>query len=75
MGSATWPLHERDLMVRLRMPVYEQVLDVLGDVLFDTDELLGLLRSETTPPEYRWLGPEVQQLYEQVNLMMKKISD
>lgn len=57
------------------MPVYEQVLDVLGDVLFDTDELLDLLRSETTPSEYRWLGPEVELIYEQINSMMKKISD
>jgi hypothetical protein len=57
------------------MPVYEQVLDVLGDVLFDTDELLDLLRSETTPPEYGWLRPEVQQIYEQVNSVMKKICD
>jgi hypothetical protein len=66
MDAFTSPLRDRDLLARLRMPVYEQILDVLGDVLFDTDDLLDLLRSETTPVEYRWLGPEVQQLYEQV---------
>ena len=75
MDSSTSPLRDRDLFARVQMPVYEQVLDVLGDVLFDTDELLDLLRSESTPSEYRWLGAEVQQLYEHVSSMMKKICD
>jgi hypothetical protein len=75
MDSSTSSARDRDLIARMKMPVYEQVLDVLGDVLFDTDELLDLLRSDLTPFEYRWLGPEVEQIYEQVNSMMKKISD
>jgi len=75
MDSSMSPLRDRELIARMRLPVYEQVLEVLGDVLFDTDELLDLLHSETTPREYRWLGPEVQQIYEQVNSMMKKICD
>jgi len=75
MDSSTSPLRDRDLVARRRMPIYEQVLDVLGDVLFDTDELLDLLRSERTPPEYEWLRPEVQEIYEQVNSVMKKICD
>lgn len=75
MDPSTSPFHDRDLIARRRMPVYEQVLDVLGDVLFDTDELLDLLRSEATPPEYEWLRPEVQEIYKQVNSVMKKICD
>lgn len=52
----------------------DDVLDRLADVLFATDEILGLLREPQTPS---WLGPlepRIVEIYDDVNNLMKRIS-
>ena len=54
----------------------EEVLDLLADVMFATDEILGMLRRpEMRPP--RWLAPiepRLVEIYEGVNDLMKRMS-
>lgn len=51
----------------------EALLDRLADVLFATDEILGMLGSEQTR-RLDWLEPQITQIYDEVNHLMKQLS-
>ena len=55
----------------------ERVLDKLADILFATDEILGMVRAQERMPDASMASVEksVQSLYDQVNELMKKLSD
>ena len=55
----------------------ERVLDRLADILFATDEILGMLRVPERLPDDTSVTIEssVQSVYDQVNELMKKLSD
>jgi hypothetical protein len=68
---------EFDPMIAVHLPVSERVLDKLADILFATDEILDLLKTderyltETTVA----VGESVKSVYDQVNNLMKQLSD
>lgn len=57
------------------MPVSDRISDVLGDILYDADDLLDLLRSESVNGRYASLRDEVQCVYDSVKTMMERLSN
>jgi len=66
-----------DPITAVHLPVSERVLDKLADILFATDEILDMLKTderylnETTVA----VGESVRSVYDQVNDLMKQLSD
>lgn len=57
-----------------RVPIQERVLDHLGNLLLGADDLLSLLSTEEATRE-RWLIERVRHVYDEINALMKQISD
>ena len=57
-----------------RLPPVERVADRLGDLLFGADEILGFLGDDRAI-SLRWIEPEIQRLYNEVDRLMRKITD
>ncbi|HET7705395.1 MAG TPA: hypothetical protein VFM36_04870 [Thermoanaerobaculia bacterium] len=55
----------------------ERVLDRLGDILFATDEILDMVATARRPPDDSSRDVEVcvRRVYDQVNELMKKLTD
>ncbi|HEX8171494.1 MAG TPA: hypothetical protein VF824_13225 [Thermoanaerobaculia bacterium] len=69
---------EFDAMTAVHLPMSERVLDKLADILFATDEILDMLRlqEERLPDDTTTAVEEsVKHVYEQVNELMKKLTD
>jgi len=68
---------EIDPVTALHLPMSERVLDKLADILFATDELLDMIRVEERLPDPTTVVVEdsVQRVYDQINELMKKLSD
>ena len=64
-------------MTAVHLPMSERVLDKLADILFATDEILGMIRVEEKLPDPTTVAVEssMQSVYEQVNELMKQLSD
>lgn len=58
-----------------RMPVRERVVDRLADLMFDADDILEMLGADAAAHELRWLEPNIRQLYDNVNTLMKSLCD
>lgn len=71
-AQASRPL--RDCVSASRMPAHERVLDRLADLLFDADEVLGMLDAEDAA-SLRRIEPRVRSVYEQVDSLMKELAD
>jgi hypothetical protein len=69
--------YEIDATTAVHLPMSERVLDKLADILFATDEILGMLRVPERLPDSTSVTIEssVQSVYDQVNELMKKLSD
>lgn len=69
--------YEFDSTTAIHLPMSERVLDKLADILFATDEILGMVRLQERMPDPSIASVErsVQSLYDQVNELMKKLSD
>jgi len=68
---------EIDTTTAVHLPTSERVLDKLADILFATDEILGIVRHEERMPDSTTVFVEeaVQSVYNQVNELMKKLAD
>jgi hypothetical protein len=68
---------EFDAMTAIHLPMSERVLDKLADILFVTDEILDMIRVEERRPDVRSAEVEesVQSVYDQINELMKRLSD
>lgn len=68
---------EIDATTAVHLPMSERVLDKLADILFATDEILGMLRVPERLPDSTSVTIEtsVQSVYNEVNELMKKLSD
>ena len=66
-----------DAMTAVHLPMSERVLDKLADILFATDEILGMIRVEERLPDPTEVEVEssMQSVYDQVNELMKRLSD
>lgn len=72
----TYKLTDLDLSFSPHLPLQERVLDKLADILFASDEILDMLRSEH-PRSFDDDGVErcMEGIYQQVNELMKRLSD
>lgn len=70
-------LLEFDAVTAVHLPMSERVLDKLADILFATDEILDMIRVEERvfDPTTVVVETSVQQVYDQVNELMKKLVD
>ncbi len=68
---------EIDTTIAVHLPTSERVLDKLADILFATDEILGMVRKEERMPDATtvFIEESVQRVYDQVNELMKRLSD
>lgn len=64
-------------MTAVHIPMSERVLDKLADILFATDEILGLVRVEERLPDptAEVVAQSMQSVYDQINELMKRLSD
>jgi hypothetical protein len=56
------------------LPVREQILDRLADLMLDTDDILDVLHTEAAG-DLRRMAPEVQDVFDRVNRLMERLSD
>ena len=68
---------ELDVTTAIHLPMSERILDKLADILFATDEILDMLHVEETVYDARTIAVEkaAQSVYDQVNELMKSLSD
>ena len=73
----TYKAIDYDPVTAVHLPVSERVLDKLADILFATDEILDMIRVEDQVPDSRVMAVEkaAMSVYEQVNELMKSLSD
>lgn len=66
-----------DAMSAVYLPMSERVLDKLADILYATDEILDMIRIEERLPDPTRVVVEdsVQNVYDQINELMKKLAD
>lgn len=64
-------------MSAVHLPMSERVLDKLADILFASDEILDMIRIEERLPDATTVAVEssVQEVYDQINELMKKLVD
>jgi hypothetical protein len=60
-----------------QMPLQQQVVDKLADMLYASDMVLDMLRDERyrVPPHLLAVEPQVRRLYDEVNNLMKRLTD
>jgi hypothetical protein len=56
------------------LPVREQVLDRLADLMLDMDDILDVLDTEAAG-DLRRIVADVQELFDRVNRLMDRLSD
>ena len=60
----------------LKMPLQERVVDKLADMLFASDMILDMLRTERKSAGHlSRVEPSVRRIYDQVNELMKQLTD
>jgi hypothetical protein len=64
-----------DVATWANLPAQERVVDRLGDLLLAADDLLDMLSDSATTENLRDITPTVQQVYDQVNGLMKRLAD
>lgn len=69
--------YEFDATTAVHLPMSERVLDKLADILFAADDILGMVRVPEQMPDHATAAIEgaVQDVYDQVNELMKRLSD
>jgi len=68
---------EYDPITAIQLPLSERVLDRLADILFATDEILDMIATQKRFPDdtTRVVERNVRSVYDQVNDLMKKLTD
>jgi hypothetical protein len=66
-----------DPVVSVHLPLNERVLDRLADIMFATDEILDMIGTQRYIPDdtTQHVENSVRHVYNQVNDLMKKLSD
>ena len=66
-----------DAVVAVQLPITERVLDRLADIMFATDEILDMIGTQRYRPNEttREVEESVRDVYNQVNDLMKRLSD
>ena len=68
---------EFDPVTAIQLPLSERVLDRLADIMFASDEVLDMIRTSSRRPDEttREIEISVRGVYNQVNDLMKKLTD
>jgi len=68
---------EEPIFEEAKLPLQSQVVDKLADMLFASDMVLDMLRDERypVPPHLLAVEPQVRRLYDEVNDLMKQLTD
>ena len=71
------PFADEGLFNETPMPLQQQVVDKLADMLFASDMILDMLHDERhfPPPHLQAVEPAVRRLYDDVNELMKQLTD
>ena len=66
-----------DPVTAIQLPLSERVLDRLADIMFASDEILDMIRTARRFPDdtSRDVEKAVRGVYNQVNELMKKLTD
>ena len=67
-----------DVLTEQRLPLQERVVDKLADIMFASDMILDMLRADREVVSGRHLSsvePSVRRVYDQVNELMKQLTD
>ena len=66
-----------DSVVAVQLPISERVLDRLADIMFATDEILDMIGTQRYMQDdtTREVEQSVRHVYDQVNDLMKRLSD
>lgn len=67
-----------DVFTEQRLPLQERVVDKLADIMFASDMILDMLRHDREVVSVRHLSsvePSVRRVYDQVNELMKQLTD
>ena len=66
-----------DPVTAIHLPLSERVLDRLADIMFATDEILDMVATQKRFPDdtSRDIEKNVRSLYNQVNDLMKRLTD
>jgi hypothetical protein len=67
-----------DVFTEQRLPLQERVVDKLADIMFASDMILDMLRQDREVKSVRYLSsvePSVRRVYDQVNELMKQLTD
>ena len=65
-----------DLFAEQRLPLQERVVDKLADIMFASDMILDMLRHEgKSAGHLNRVEPSVRRVYDQVNELMKQLTD
>jgi hypothetical protein len=73
-----FPLASDDLFIEDEtMPMQDRVVDKLADMLYASDMILDMLRDDRyyVPEHLRNIEPSMRKLYDEVNEMMKELTD
>lgn len=57
------------------LPLTSAVLDRLGDILFATDEILGMIADSRRDDDLQRVEQSVRRVYDEVNELMKQLVD
>ena len=65
-----------DLFSEQRLPLQERVVDKLADIMFASDMILDMLRHDSKSAGHlKRVEPSVRRVYDQVNELMKQLTD
>lgn len=67
-----------DLFTEQRLPLQERVVDKLADIMYASDMILDMLshdRSVVSARNLSSVAPSVRRVYDQVNALMKQLTD
>ena len=56
------------------MPIGDRIADRLGDLMYYTDDALGLLHDERAS-SMRWIETDLRKIYTDIDRLMKKMTD
>lgn len=63
-----------DCVTKAKLPTQVRIVNRLADLLFDADEVLGMLEAEDAAG-MRWIEDEIRPVYDRVNDLMMKLTD
>ena len=68
---------ELDVFAENRMPLQERVVDKLADIMFASDMILDLLHDDRFVAAHRLetVRPAVKRVYDEVNELMRQLTD